>query len=70
MRTWTAKLRNAAAGISLCPATAIALFFDLSLPIAITGSQDLAERREQLLAQLAADHTRIVKVPVIGMQIT
>lgn len=43
MRTWTAKLRNAAVGISLRPATAIALFFDLSLPIAITGSQDLAE---------------------------
>ena len=70
MRTWTAKLRKAAAGISLRPATAIALFLGLSLPIAITGSQDLAERREQLLAQLAADHTRIVKVLVIGMQVT
>jgi hypothetical protein len=70
MRTWTAKLRNAAVGISLRPATAIALFFDLSLPIAITGSQDLAERCEQLLGQLAADHTRIVKVLVIGMQVT
>ncbi len=69
MRTWTAKLRNATAGISLRPATAIVLFFDLSLPIAFTGSQDLAERREQLLAQLAADHTRIVKVLVIDMQV-
>ena len=68
MRSWIAALQKLVGDISLRPAIAIALVIGLSLPIAITVSRDLTERRETLLSNLMAEHARLTDILAIGMQ--
>src|SRR5512134_3405708 len=68
MKGIAARLLQMLEDLPLRPTIAAALLLGLCLPVGISVWRDLADRRETLLEQLAADHGLLAEVLAINMQ--
>ena len=68
MKAIIARLLRMLEDFPLRPTIAAALILGLCLPVGVSVWRDLADRRETLLNQLAADHAMLAEVLAISMQ--